>query len=193
MVRKKSSEMREKIHAFHEENEFHNMMDNTRHRGRSLTVGNSYSGVIEVAIRNEFNHMWIIMQPVEAVEIMEQIAAACGIEIAMRPKQNFTSWRSWNIDCDGVESHFNHIKGSSPQQLQGQETMKRLEAARSEINFEIQKEEMELEKVKKIKKMKDAIKKIESEMTDIGDKKTQPKRKSKTKVEIVNAEDNISE
>lgn len=195
MVRKKSDEMRQKIHSFHEENEFYNMVDNTRHRGRSLTVGNGYSGVIEVSIRNEFNHMWIIMQPVEAVEIIEQIAAACGIEIAMRPKQNFTSWRSWNFE--NVEENFNHIKGSSPHQLEGQESMKRLQQAREEVNYEIQVKKMELEKVKEIKKVQDSITKIQSELNQINSDKplneTPKKKRTKVLKENKTREDNVNE
>jgi hypothetical protein len=183
MVRKKSDEMRQKIHSFHEENEFYNMMDNTRHRGRSVTVGTAYGGVVEIAIRNEFNHMWMIMQPVEAVEFLEQIAAGIGIEIAMRPKQNFTSWRSWNIE--NVEENFNHIKGSSPSQLESQESMKKLQQAREKVNYEIEVKKMELEKVKEMKKMQDNIQKIQHEIDNIDNSQISKKKKNKVEEIIV--------
>jgi hypothetical protein len=166
MPRKKSTEMRDKIHSFHEENEFHNMTDNTRYRARSVTVGTGYNGMIEIGLRNEFYHLWTIMQPVEAVEIMEQLAAACGIEIAMRPKQNFTSWREW----DTTEKVF--VKGSNPDQLEGHQQLKMLNEARKDIDTELQIQRLELEKLKEIKKIKDDMKKIKSQMDDIEEEKT---------------------
>lgn len=184
MPRKKSTEMREKIHSFHEENEFHNMNDNTRHRARSITIGTAYGGVIEVALRNEFNHMWTIMQPVEAVEIMEQIAAACGIEVAMRPKQNFTSWRQW----DTTEKVF--VKGSSVEQIEGHEQIKMLNEARKDIDAELQIQRLELEKLKEIKKIKDDMKKIKSQIGEVKEQKT---KLTNSKKKISNNETKIDE
>ena len=125
--------MKEKIRAFHEENELHNMMDNTRNRARSITIGTAYGGVIEISLRNEFNNMWTVMQPVEVIEFIESAAAAVGVEIAMRPKQNFTSWRGWNYE--GEQPAF-FAKGSPYPTLEDSEldyTKNLLEEAREEI------------------------------------------------------------
>ena len=130
---KHSPEMKEKLRSFYEENEYNNIKDNTRHRARSVTVGTAYGGVIEIALRNEFNHMWTIMQPVEVVEFIESAAAAVGVEIAMRPKQNFTSWRGW--DYDGEQPAF-FGRGTPYPTLEHSEldyTKNLLEEAREEI------------------------------------------------------------
>lgn len=143
--------MKEKIRSFQEENELHNMMDNTRNRARSITVGTSYGGVIEIALRNEFNTMWTIMQPVEVIEFIESAAAAVGVEIAMRPKQNFTSWRGWNYD--GEQPAF-FGKGSPYPTLEDSEldyTRNLLEEAREEIK-QLKGEEEEKPKLKPTRK-----------------------------------------
>jgi hypothetical protein len=64
-------------------------------------------------MRGDHANLWYILHPVEAVEIMEQIAAACGVQIAMRPKQDFTTWRSWDTTIPGTA----HWVGAAPWQL----------------------------------------------------------------------------
>ena len=159
---KQSPEMKEKIRAFHEENELHNMMDNTRNRARSITIGTAYGGVIEIALRNEFNNMWTVMQPVEVIEFIESAAAAVGVEIAMRPKQNFTSWRGWNYE--GEQPAF-FAKGSPYPTLEDSEldyTKNLLEEAREEIKQlkgEEEEEKPQLKPTRKRRTKKRALRK----------------------------------
>lgn len=157
--RKKSSELREKINKMHEENEYQSLMDQ-RSRARSLNVGTAFGGIIEVSMRNEFNHMWTVLQPVEAVEFIEQLAAGCGIEIAMRPKQNFTSWRGWEIgESDNV-----YMKGSAPWSLEGQDRQRAIESASAfaEGQFLLEKQKLEHDRLLAIE-----MQKVEKERSKI--------------------------
>lgn len=122
---KKVSKTRQKIHELYEENELANLKQ-TQTRARSLTVGTTTGGIIEVCMRGDFSHLWYTLQPVEAVEIIGQLAAAAGIEIAMRPRQDFASWRSWNTSLP--ES--THWIGAAPWQLR-EEQRAEIEAAKA--------------------------------------------------------------
>ena len=97
MTRKKQEEqskVREKIHETYEQNEL-DSLESTRHRARSITVGTAFGGVVEVNLRSDYTYLYAQMQPIEAVEIIQQLAAGIGVEIAMRPKRDFASWRGW--------------------------------------------------------------------------------------------------
>jgi hypothetical protein len=93
--KKKSSETRKKIIEAYEENEYANVLQN-RNRARSFTVGTAFGGAIEVSLRGDHSNLWCILQPVEVIEMMEQLAAAVGVQIAMRPKNDFSTWRGWD-------------------------------------------------------------------------------------------------
>jgi hypothetical protein len=95
MAQKKLSKTRQEIHSLYEANELANLKQNQT-RARSLSVGTAGGGVIELNMRGDFSNLWYQMQPTEAIEIIGQLAAASGIEIAMRPRQDFASWRSWD-------------------------------------------------------------------------------------------------
>lgn len=95
----KESKIRKKINKFYEENELANLEAN-KNRARSFTVGTAFGGIIEVSMRGDYHNLWCILQPVEAVEFIEQLAAAAGLQVALRPKQDFASWRGWNVDTE---------------------------------------------------------------------------------------------
>ena len=95
----KESKLRKKINEIYEENELANLEAN-KYRARSFTVGTAFGGILEVSMRGDYNHMWCLLQPVEAVEFIEQLAAAAGLQVAIRPKQDFASWRGWNVDTE---------------------------------------------------------------------------------------------
>lgn len=98
-TRKKESKIRQKINELYEENELANLESN-KNRARSFTVGTAFGGIIEVSMRGDFHNLWCLLQPVEAVEFIEQLAAAAGLQVALRPKQDFASWRGWNVDTE---------------------------------------------------------------------------------------------
>lgn len=95
----KESKIRKKINKFYEENELANLEAN-KNRARSFTVGTAFGGIIEVSMRGDHHNLWCLLQPVEAVEFIEQLAAAAGLQVALRPKQDFASWRGWNVDTE---------------------------------------------------------------------------------------------
>ena len=109
MAQKKVSKTRKLIQAEYENNELACLKQN-QSRARSFTVGTTTGGLVEVNMRGDHANLWYILHPVEAVEIMEQIAAACGVQIAMRPKQDFSAWRSWDTTLPAST----HWLGSSP-------------------------------------------------------------------------------
>ena len=92
---KKSSETRQRIQEIYEENELA-ALEQTKTRGRSIMVGNAGGGIIEICIRGDYTTLWHQLPPTEVVELIGQLAAASGIEIAMRPKNDFSTWRSWD-------------------------------------------------------------------------------------------------
>ncbi len=93
--KKKPSKIRERIHQIYEENELASLESN-RDRARSFSIGSATGGIVEVSMRGDFSNLWYHMQPVEAIEFINQLAAATGVEIAMRPRNDFSSWRSWD-------------------------------------------------------------------------------------------------
>lgn len=105
----------EKLRKLEEENQYQGMLM-TRERARSVTVGNCGNGMIEIGMRSDFGSLWTLLQPVEAVELLEQIAAACGVEVATRPKQNFSAWRQWENNDEKTSM----LKGASPWEVMQQ-------------------------------------------------------------------------
>ena len=95
MTQKKVSKTRQKIHQLYEENELASVKA-TQTRARAISVGTAGGGILEINMRGDVANLWYQMQPTEAVELIGQIAAAVGVEIAMRPRQDFSSWRSWD-------------------------------------------------------------------------------------------------
>lgn len=130
---REESQTRKKINAFYEEQEYLNIKQNP-YRARSVTVGTAFGGVVELVLRSDAATVWAQMQPVEALELMEQIAAGCGVEIAMRPKQNFASWRGWEEVIDrSISVNRLEWKGTAPYQLgMREEELKLLEEPNQE-------------------------------------------------------------
>lgn len=126
MPKKEETEIRKKINQIYEENEHANLQQN-RNRSRSITVGTAFGGAIEINMRGDYHSLWCILSPVEALEISEQLATAAGVQVAMRPKDDFSAWRGWDVD------NVNHIhqKGMAAWQVapENRHTNKELEAA----------------------------------------------------------------
>lgn len=137
-TRKKESKIRKKINELYEENELANLESN-KNRARSFTVGTAFGGIIEVSMRGDFHNLWCLLQPVEAVEFIEQLAAAAGLQVAIRPKQDFASWRGWNVDTEN-----RYWVGSAHWQLAEDDPAKKLLAGTQQLendSYEIESEE----------------------------------------------------
>lgn len=75
------------------ENDF-NMMQS---RARSITVGTAFGGTVEVGMRKaDGSSLFVILQPVETIELIHQLAAIIGCHIHIQPRKDFASWRKWN-------------------------------------------------------------------------------------------------
>jgi len=144
-TRKKETKIRKKINEIYEENELANLESN-KNRARSFTVGTAFGGIIEVSMRGDFHNLWCILQPVEAVEFIEQLAAAAGLQVALRPKQDFASWRGWNVDTENK-----YWVGSAHWQLEDKDPAKKLLKGTEQIEEDFECDESEKPKTKKRK------------------------------------------
>jgi len=82
-----------------------------RNRARSITVGTSFGGTTEVMMRSDGGkHVWCVMQPVEVVELIHQLAANVGCNADLKPRQDFSSWRDWRVS----EAEKKHLNGHAP-------------------------------------------------------------------------------
>lgn len=80
-------------------------------RARSITVGTSFGGTTEVLMRSDGGrHIWCVMQPVEVIELIHQLAANVGCHIAIKPRDDFGSWREWRVP----EAEKKHLNGHAP-------------------------------------------------------------------------------
>ena len=67
-------------------------------RARSVTVGTSFGGTTEVSMRAPNGQsLWCAMQPVEVIELIHQLAANVGCHIHLQPRNDFSSWRQWQL------------------------------------------------------------------------------------------------
>ena len=87
-------------------------------------------------MRSDIASVYAQMQPTEVIELIEQLAAGVGIEIAMRPKVNFASWRGWEEVID-QRIGWDKIawKGTAAWQLDGDhlEKVKQLKEGKEEV------------------------------------------------------------
>lgn len=65
-------------------------------RARSIMVGTAFGGTTEIGMRcNDGRLIWSLMQPVEVIELIHQLAANVGCHIQLAPRRDFSSWREW--------------------------------------------------------------------------------------------------
>ena len=65
-------------------------------RARSVMVGTAFGGTTEISLRlNNGVSVWAILQPVETIELIHQLAANVGCHINLQPREDFSSWRGW--------------------------------------------------------------------------------------------------
>lgn len=181
---KTSPEYKKKLNEMHEENSYNSMMQN-RTRARSISSGPTGGGSIEIAMRGDFGSMWIPLRPTEVVEFIEQLAASVGVEIAMRPKQNFSAWRSWHDD----ENASAYWKGSADWELAHQKEQRAFRNIEVEVELEKRKQILALQAEHEVKQFAGELfgeqKQLESateqeSSEQIEESKVKPKRKRRT-------------
>ena len=80
-------------------------------RAKSVTVGTAFGGTTEIMMRGSGGrHMWCVMQPVEVTELIHQLAANIGCHIAVKPRDDFASWREWRVSS----AEKKHLNGHAP-------------------------------------------------------------------------------
>jgi len=93
----KQSDVNKAVKKMHLEQQIKVVQDGVN-RARSVTVGTAFGGTVEMSMRIDGGSVWAILQPVEALELAHQIAAAAGCHIALKPREDFASWREWKPD-----------------------------------------------------------------------------------------------
>jgi len=84
-------------------------------RAQSVTIGTAGGGTTEITMRGvNGKFLWNVYQPVEVVELINQLAANIGCHIHILPRNDFASWRDWRISEEELE----HARGGV-QALQG--------------------------------------------------------------------------
>lgn len=101
----KKAEKQKKIDDVFAQQEVDNVSSNLN-RARSVTVGTAFGGTTEVMMRgNDGRVLWALLQPVEAIELIHQLAANVGCHLQLTPRRDFSSWRDWKY-TDQELSHF---------------------------------------------------------------------------------------
>ena len=102
----KKQETRSKLQEIENKQLIENYESNFN-RSRSITVGTAFGGTTEITMRgNGDRFLYSIMQPVEVLELIHQLAANIGCHIAIKPRDDFGSWREWRVP-DAEKKHLN--------------------------------------------------------------------------------------
>lgn len=90
-----------------EEERFLRDLKASQSRARSISVGTCFGGTTELNMRlDDGTSVWCPMQPVEVIELIHQLAANVGCHIALKPRDDFSSWREWRVS-DAEKKHLN--------------------------------------------------------------------------------------
>lgn len=92
------------------ERTFANSLNESMVRARSITIGTAFGGTTEVTMRRPDGTVtFVILQPVEAIELVHQLAASVGCHINLQPRRDFASWRNWKY----TEEELAHYRGNN--------------------------------------------------------------------------------
>ena len=77
-------------------------------RAQSLTIGSCGGGTTEISMRGVYGqYLWNAYQPVEVIELINQLSAAIGCHIHIQPREDFSSWRTWREMTEDDKKHLN--------------------------------------------------------------------------------------
>ena len=100
-------EMQTKLDAIHAEQQI-KCHEESLNRARSVTVGTAFGGLAELTMRGMGSTFtYAILQPVEVVELIHQLAANIGCHLSLQPRGDFASWRDWKH----TEADLAHYRG----------------------------------------------------------------------------------
>jgi hypothetical protein len=109
--RQKEIEAKEKL--LRTEESYNSTLANSN-RSRAITVGPAGGGLVEVMLRSDTHILWHQLQPVEAIELIEALAAATGVYVATKPKDDYASWRDWSVEKMAVTGADMSWRGAFP-------------------------------------------------------------------------------
>jgi len=96
-VKKRLEQIKLEQQLFDAEQQLRSAKSNST-RSRSVNVGTAFGGVTEISMRGDAGEaLWCLLQPVEAIELIHQLAANVGCHIAIKPREDFSSWRGWKV------------------------------------------------------------------------------------------------
>lgn len=102
--------MRKKEYQQIEQKQIFDTKQGELNRARSVSVGTCFGGTTELIMRGNNGYMFCPMQPVEVIELIHQLAANVGCHIAVKPRDDFSSWREWRVS----EAEKKHLNGHAP-------------------------------------------------------------------------------
>lgn len=77
-------------------------------RARSYSIGNTAGGCVELTLRGiDSKILWYMLQPAEVSEVIHTLAASIGCYAALKPREDFASWRNWALKPDERVRLFN--------------------------------------------------------------------------------------
>ncbi len=77
-------------------------------RAQSIAIGSAGGGSTEISMRGvNGGFLWNVYQPVEVVELINQLSANIGCHIAIQPRNDFASWRGWREISEEERLHLN--------------------------------------------------------------------------------------
>mgnify|MGYP000182749762 CR=1 FL=1 len=83
-------------------------MSQEEHRAQAITIGTAGGGTTEITMRaTDGSYLWNVYQPVEVVELINQLSANIGCHIHIQPRKDFSSWRQWNELSEEERLHLN--------------------------------------------------------------------------------------
>jgi hypothetical protein len=90
-----------------------NSLAETICRASSVTVGTAFGGTSEIGMRRPDGTVtFALLQPVEVIELIHQLAANVGCHIHIQPRKDFSSWRAWKHS----EEELAHFRGDASRQ-----------------------------------------------------------------------------
>jgi hypothetical protein len=88
-----------------------NGLSESNSRARSVVVGTAFGGCSEISLRRPDGTVtFAILQPVEMVELINQMAANIGCYVLLKPREDFAAWRQWKH----TPQELDHFRGMQP-------------------------------------------------------------------------------
>lgn len=76
--------------------QFEQLLKESQSRARSVSVGTCFGGTVEISMRRpDASITFALLQPVEVIELINQLSASVGCHIHIYPRKDFASWREW--------------------------------------------------------------------------------------------------